>query len=759
MISYVLPAANRTIKQEFTSQTRGNKLDDQIIELLDVNAEFFRARKNFDYHPHYYVTLDKIAKMALNVSEMHHSMVRLTDALSGGGNRIVYIYAYLIEEDEKAIVKICLLRPLPERQGAPRDATRMCQKAVEYSVSILDKIVKVRASKLLTVPVDNPEHLLIKNVIIEREDSQAFTKELEIYPNKISFENELHELINTGFRLVSHPSDEETHALDGEEPQKYVLDIEPVPIPHILSDWIEYLKGTEQVLFITDNYHIVNHKENPSLITEEVRRHVLVHEETLKKVILPRIHRVMAQSSNTDYTNAYTSWKEYTSDRENADFTEEAKQILEVMKAVHLDELDESQIGLSIKSIYRLMGILESLFEHLNTSLDVEMSKLSQKICAQIEYNSNSRKLLSLLNLNEELGRVDQPSTTEDLNTLKNLFEELAKRFAYLVKSGDLLTPKDFQDIYFVNPSNLTDIIANLANLTLKNRIFLEQYEVAKKIKIDMLNDIKVHPELDSKISPAEITKANKTIQEVDKILSLEKEKKEAKKMTEYDLVKGFLFSVLSVGTILVLTVVSNPYFIVLLITYPFLIKFFFSKDKAKKKEIVREEETPDVQPDLTQQVQNYIKQNIITNNSEREGMDPTQIMTHNQLDELLDITEPTNIAKLKEAFPRLKDQTPTQIKKKLRLTLLRSMAMISFKDEEVPKGNYMRQKRVPFPRELYIAKNSLSNTNFRRKLSNSFRKEFEMLMPIEKDKQMYYRKLIEILENPKEYTKYLKIR
>ena len=759
MISYILPAANRIVKQEISAQARNNKLDNKIIEVLDKNAEFFKRKKNFDYHPYYYITLDQIAKIASNASEVYDSMVRLTDAsYYEDNNPIAYLYAHLIEENKKVVVKICLLRPPPEKQGAPRDATKMCQKAAESSIPVLDKIIKTRASKLLAVPMDNPEHLLIKNIIVQGETPEAATQKLEIYPNAISFESELYRLLNTGFRLVPNAFKfkNKVDTLDSGS-QQHVFNVKPVPILHVLSDWIKYLKESGQIFSLTHNYHIVNHKENPSLVIEEIHRHVLAHKEALKKVVLPRIHGAIVQASNTGYANAYILWKEYTSNRENTDSVEEAKLILQVMSAARLGELNEAQIGLSLKNIRRSVGILEALLEYLDTSLNTKMSELSQDICTQIEYNSKNRKLLSLISLNEELRKIDLVSAAKDLNTLKSLFDKIAERFAYLVKLGNLSDTEDFQDIYFVDASRLTGIIANLAKLTLKNKTFSEQYEAAKTIKKNLLNDIKAHPELDSKMSLPEITEARNIIKEMDRVLKFGEEKKTLLRPKEYDITKGFLLSALYLGTIFILATISNPYFIILLTVYPFLIRPFFSKGSRNPKEIVRKEETSNTQFDLTRQIQKYIKQKIKVYNSKTGGIGPPQIMTNDQLEELLDFTDAKNIVEIKKAFPHLKDKTPTQIKEIFKSTFLKSTASIVFRGNEVPRGNYLRQKGVPFPQEIYIEKSSLGNPAYRRDLANSFRKEFEMLIPVEKDKQMYYRKLIEILENPKEYTKYLK--
>ena len=761
MISYVLPSANRTVKQDIGVQVRGSKLDNKLIKLLEANAEFFRVKLNFNYQPAHYITLDQIVKMTPEISEIHDSLVRLTDVFSSDDGRIAYPYAYLIEENHKAIVKICLLRPPSEKQGYPRDAARMCQKAVEFSIPVLEKIIKARSSRLLKVPAKNPEHLLVKNITTKKKIPESpSTQRQEVYANTISFEAELHKLILTGFRLSPPVSQEDAYLEKDEAPQQRILNIKPIPIPHLLFDWIKYLRDHNLIISIIDNYYVVNNRENPSLLPQEIRKHILVHKETLKKVILPRIHRIVVDSSTVDYNDAYNTWKEYSGNLSNTDFVEEAGLILKVMNAVHLDDIDQTQIGLSLENISRSVEILTALLERLDVSSDVKMNKLVQNIRSQIEYNSENRKLLSMIDLCDEFSKMGRASVPNDVASLKNLFEKLSDKFAYLVKSGELTKPQDFQEIYFVEPSRLTGIIAHLAKLALKNKVFQEQYKVAKMIKKNLLNDIKMHPELDAKMTLSEISEAGKTIEEFDKILNFEKRRKIKSAPQEYDFAKGFLLSTLYVGGIFTLAILSNPYSIMLLITYPILAKFLFSKGSSEKDKITKEKVNSNVQPDLKQQIQKYIKNNLSFENSKTGGIGPPQIMTYDQLEDFLDFADTNNITKIEKAFPDLKKQSPAQIKDIFKSAFMEGRVIITFKETEIPQaGSYLRQKGVSFPKELYITQTSLANPVFRQGLSDFLRKEFEMLTPTEKDKQMYYRKLIEILENPREYTKYLKNR
>ena len=751
MIEYILPEANRTISQDIPSNIRASKLDNNILGLLDMNADYFSKNRNFDYHPHYYVTLDKIAQIATNASEIHNSITRLTNIIPEKNDRVAYLYAYLIEENKKAIVKICLLRPPIHKRGEPRDATRMCQKALEASTPILDRIIKARASKPLSVPVDNPENLMFKETVRQGGPSDIMIRKLELEPDAISLESELNRFLAGGFKLSPTNSNEDSRS-PTEVDQRPTLNVKPVPIQHIISDWMGYLEDSKQVVRIARDYHLVNDQENPSLTVQEIHRHLLVCKGVFSKTILPKVNKTLSMSSSENYTQAYNSWKEYTHETEKTDIVGETDLILRVMNTINFNGLDEKRIGFSQKSIRRLLEIMKGLYDFMSSSSTQKTEDIIQDIAKQIKYNSESRKLLTLVNFDEELNKNNYMPGSKDTAVLKDILDTLSKNFAYLAPSDDLRDPKDFQKIYFVDASRLTGIIANLAKHALKNKIFLEQYEIAKKIKKNLVNDVKIHPELDSEMSAAEIAEAQRIIEELGKILSLEKQKGSAKLFQDHDYTKGVLLSAFYIGTIFTLATVVNPYLIFLALTYPLLVKLFFSTGSDKKKKSKTSKKTLDTQSDFMRQVQKYFKENI-KDGHEIANMSSAKVMTFEQLNNFLNNTED-----LRQAFPALKDQNQSQIRGNLKNTLLKNMASIVFRTDEVPSGSFLGQKGVPFPKEIYIEKSSLSNATFRRKLAGFFRGEFAGSSPSDKKRQAYFRKLIETMENPREYTKYLKL-
>ena len=751
---------DRTIRLDAPSYANMPKVECRIFELLDQKTAYFQQYNMENVHPYNFLLLESLSEHEDDPNNIYHALVRLSDVEENGRNRMIYLYPFMFIENDRVIVKISIIRPaLNEGEAHIRDAERMSMRALELSLPVLDRIVQYRKTKPLQIPSEEPESLIVKNKAST--ENQGAPAVMGLHPDALAFETELKGLLNTGFSLKQSTSKKKGTGAPvpaGDSDDK-AMHIKPVPIPHAIDDWIHYLKKSGYLFEVTDDYHIV--KMTGKDLSDEICKYILIYKEALKNVVLPRMHNEIRKTKTHDYNEAYKNWNAFIKKEEESqdNLVEEAKLLISVFEAASLNPIHQEAIGFSLKKIQRCIYLLERFIKLESEESNSDTNQLIASLRNQISFNSQQKKLLTTINLNHEITKIGISPSDEGIDYLKDIFEQVSESFAFYTESGVFDEIRHYEKIHLVDSGYLLGVIANLAQLASRNRNYVPDYEIAKKIQKKIDNDIRIHPELNAKLSEEEVKEAKRIIAELDaQILklrdkSLKTDKKE-KKASRYDWSKGLSFSAIYFAVTLAFSLIISYEFMAILLVYPFFFMFFFKntekEDGSSKKSATKHKAAQPTANAVLNYFENYFY-------ADKRGPCISRISDSNQLDSLLAIDRPKTINQLKQTIPELKGLADASIKKTFHKVFNKNIAKITFRDSDLPKSrDYMNQSGVPFPRNIYIKKNDLSSPLFRQGLAEEIRKVFKNLMPSETDKQEYYRSLINILEVPREYHKYL---
>ena len=741
------------VKTEPSLEVRKHAMALDVLELLEKNASSLYQHRNASHNSHDFVLIDTIMLLTEEPDKILEIIKLITDHRNGGEEKIAYMYPFLIQEGNKSIVKIAFIRPPTAGRGMPRDASQFCEIAMRDSIPILNRLVSARKKKVLKIPIENPGSLIIKKKNTTQDD--AITGNL--YPQLISFEQELRNFLDSGFRYLDKNiiKKKESNAILDATLKKAYLEIKGLPMPHALADWLDYLVHSHQITRIENNYYIVY--ENTDNGFEEIRKHICVHKEALEKHVLPKLAPFVKNTEQSQYAQKKQKLVECQKEKNNSTIREESDIVLQLLKVVPLEELSEKQAGFSIKNIKKCCDILAALLQLLKQAERNSTKRTIRSIINQVFHDSLERKNITPINLHEKLVNAGCTNDEDDYSFLKQSFDELLNSdITYYTHSGNVDNLADLKDLYLAASSHLSVIIANLGESALKNKTFLEPYRIAKTMEKNLLQDIYEHPELNSGLTKQQINTAKELIKEIDRKLNETNVPDKKRIFLFYDL-KSALFSIFFFVVAIISAFFIHNGFFLLLLLYPLFAKYIFINPNTKKKsnnsrKIDSVEESAN--PKMKKKLLEYLRKNIQV---DTEDSIISQVIDSNTINQVLRFEGSAKQDLFLKKYPDIDVNVLKNSNKMFKNIFNKEMVTIVFKPEGIPKENtYLKKSGTPFPSELYIKKTDLASSAFRHSLSEFYRKAFAKLIPSETDKQTYYRKIIEILENPREYNKYI---
>ena len=758
MNEYSLRKIDRRVEAEPLLHLRRHAMVFDLLEMLEQNSNFLYQHRNSNHNSYYFLLIDKVLLLTEEPKKIYEIISLIIDRTRNGENKLAYMYPFLIQEGNRSIVKIALIRPPQEDKGVPRNATKFCEIAMKDSIPVLNRIIRARIKKLLEVPVDDPSSLVVKKRISKNNDSDA----TDIYPMSISFVAELSKFIESGFQyldknVAKKKNQNEQNVVYDSNPEKIFIKIKPIPMPYAVEDWLDYLVTSEQILKISNNYYIVYEKTAQGL--EEVKRHIFVHKEALQRHILPKLAPFVRPPQRIKYNEKKQALIEYRKNKDHTHDKEEVKIIFQLMSMIPVENLPQEQVGFSIKNIQKSCDILSALVKILDRAEGDSIERIIKSIVDRVFNDSIKHKNITPVNLCKELISAGCGIDEDDYPYLKKCFDKLlSSGIAYYAHSDDIESIETFKDLYLVAPTHLSVIIANLGESALKDKNVLKSYQIAKAIEQKLIQDIYEHPELNSKLTKQQIETAKILIQEIDKKLENDGQEKNKSTYVSHSM-KNPLSAIFFFIIVIILTAFAHPTFLLTLLLYPLFTKYILSDDHSSKKV-----KKPDKEESKDNQVNSKLKENILTFLKDSIHLDEglsviSKVIDSNTIDQVLGFDGSKKHKTFLEKYSSLDSNILKNSNKLFKNVFEKEMISIVFRAQDIPEEkSYLQKSGVPFPHTLYIKRVDLASSTFRSSLSNFYRKIFAKLMPSEEDKQTYYRKIIELLENPREYNKYINL-
>jgi hypothetical protein len=453
-------------------------------ELRDWNKKVEKQTALNTLHPSIMYTIDKlpeglnkygnISPQMKNEESVFQSLKYLSAHEKNGQGRYIYLYPFLIKNENKVYAKIAMISCPKEAKVETNSYRDSC---FGFSREIIDQILINRARHPKSIEEPNPGDQLFS---INRSEENWF------YPNMGSLEYEIVLLLKKGFA-----------------PYPYI------PLSDFIHDFIDHAYNNGRIVRILDDYHIILDEPEKDASGEfskipEAMSQLMIHVDGLIKffdrILIPQAkgygyNRFL--SDYEDFRKKYPKNPESPYDISNAFVGE----LINLSRNFPLTK-HSTEVGIKIESaVYTSTKVLEGLLSELvNIATRKDRNKYSnikEFVIKQIDETTRTKSRLIKIDYKEEFMK----NGIKDQDLLNELSDKLKSDIEKLYATEEVTNSQGSTIKYVVDQGYMASVIHNLTSLP--EETVKVELDIARKIRdrLKQSND----ETLNAKIKPEQV--------------------------------------------------------------------------------------------------------------------------------------------------------------------------------------------------------------------------------------------------------------
>ncbi|HNC00889.1 MAG TPA: hypothetical protein PLS71_21775, partial [Leptospiraceae bacterium] len=387
-------------------------------------------------------------------ASINGALKQMLDSYTNGKEKYGYLYPILITEGNKIIPKIILIAPQKEKQTPIQPYRESC---FQFSKKIIDQMLVTRAKNTRRSD-DTTDTSLLR---LSKSGSEW------LFPKFLSVESELVSLLKKGF-----------------QPYAYI------PLNDFIEDFTNYGLKSDKLVQILPDYHMIQEKveftDNGEFAkVPEVIYHYKSQVESLEKFVI----KYLGSSAEKLKFNLYQTSIQQFREKYNTSYPDDPTTIKERMDALFdlislfpgtgaqdenikkiLETCDES-IQICKKLYARMDDLVRYKEKHLST---VFLNSVQKKI----DDHTKEKMTLYILDLKTTLNK----SNIQDKQLLYELEKELKQIIQTKYGYFESMSNEGREFFYVTHPGYMTCTIHNLTRLTIENKSYQKQLDIAKII-------------------------------------------------------------------------------------------------------------------------------------------------------------------------------------------------------------------------------------------------------------------------------------
>ncbi|MCB1158519.1 MAG: hypothetical protein KDK45_13530, partial [Leptospiraceae bacterium] len=558
-----------------------------IMDELRERHKGVKSRGGNNIHPGELLTLDKLQESLQKYSNLSTqskstesidlALKQICDWEGDGMNRIVYLYPFLVNNNNKVAAKIALIAP---QTSIEVDVSHFREICFNYSKGMIDIILGNRSKKVKEIEEEEPGKILMY---------KTKSGEPWLYPHLCSMESEITMLLKRAFKPYSY-----------------------ISVRDFVDDFIAYGREKNQLKRVLDNYHMIidklemnpdgTYKRQPETVV-----HYRAQADGLEKFCLHYFPKFLENSDPTNYRSKLTHYRKDILENAEEGRKQSRGKVKELINLVNefpfsrisseLSKKVEYTCSQSVKILDVMIKDMDSLIER---KFDAIQSSLYEGIVNYV--SEHTRKELTLLSLDvkQEIFRAgikDEGDINAAVDGLKTHLKAELGTYEMSNEQGRLM-------MYCVDQGYMASVLHKLSSLSNTDPEMAEQLNIAKKIFEDL--KLRNDPRINGKIREDHV---NRLVEDINRFErdALERQKRENFRR-KYNLPAGLSATIFClIGSFFLASVESNVFFIVTGIPLSFIIGFISARFFRVRKNIIDIEK---------------LKKNLISSNSSSEQMD-----------------------------------------------------------------------------------------------------------------------------------------
>ena len=535
-----------------------------------IEARGAKAKK--DIHPGELLTLDKLGEalqkynnlsiQAKSTEAINIALKQLADYEGGGKERLIYLYPFLINHNNKVVARIALISPQTGHEVDVRNYRTAC---FQHSKKVIDLILANRARKIKEVKESNPGHFLF----YKNESGESW-----LYPHLCSIESEITMLLKRAFK-----------------PNTYIS------VRDFVEDFVEYGKSKGRLKQVLNNYHLIideldlqedgSYKKQPETVI-----HYRAQADGLEKFTLQQLKKLANSSGDTDFIRKLNDYKREQMDASAPDrqqSREKVKALLALVQKFSFQRMKSASMQKAEKTCKQSIAILENLIKEMDSLIgrkfDSIQKNLMENLSTFITEHTKRDLTLIAIDIRQEVFRSGVKDDKDIQECIQSVSEHLHKELGV----HEVTNEEGRKVLYCVDQGYMVSVLHKLTSLANEDSEFEEQLEYAKLIeeRLKARKDSK----LNSMIKDDHLYRLNQDISKLEKD-SLERKKRE-EFQAKYNVTAGLMIGLSTLFFAFILSLSNANFFILFLgfimsVIFGYLGARFFRKkdgnDFRKKK-------------------------------------------------------------------------------------------------------------------------------------------------------------------------------
>lgn len=540
-----------------------------IMDELRERHKQIEKRGASNVHPSELLLLDKIEEslnrfsnlsiQAKSTQGIDQALKQLTDSEGNQQNRSIYIYPFLLKNNNKVNAKVALIAP----QNAPEVNIRPYRDACfNLSKPVIDLILQNRSKRIKEIDDTNPGNFLIQ---LNKNGHNW------LYPLNCSIEAEVGILIKKAFKPYN-----------------------PIPIRDFITDFIEYAKEKKSVTMIASDYHMIRDELqlNPDGTYQnqpEIIIHYRAQADGLEKFILEYFPKIIAEALQLEGAKEkLTNFKKTVVDTappERKQNREKIRQMIAFIREFPFNRVNtelcrrvEETCNNSTRILEALLAQMDQLIERKNqTLIDITVKNLINNV-----YTITKREqTLIPLNIRAELEKTDIKDNEQMVKMEYSIKDQLKSQLG-CYEGLNIFGEETF---YAVDQGYMASVLHKLTTISSTDPEYEKQIEYAKIINQNMINT--KNPRLNVNIKDEHLDNLYVDMKKIELIDGDKKKSEDFHK--KYNTIAGLLgglvtlllfFSISFMYTDLILILIGFP--VALVVAYLAAL-FFRQKEKEPK--------------------------------------------------------------------------------------------------------------------------------------------------------------------------------
>lgn len=413
------------------------------------------------------------------------ALKQMLDLYTNGKEKYGYLYPILINENNKIIPKVILIAPQKDKQTAIQPYRESC---FNFSKKIIDQMLVTRAKNTRRSD-DTTDTSLLR---LSKSGSEW------LFPKFLSVESELVSLLKKGF-----------------QPYAYI------PLTDFIEDFTSYGLKSDKLVQILPDYHMIQEKVEFTDNGEyskvpEVIYHYKSQVESLEKFVLKYLGGAAEKLKFHIYQNSLNKFKEKYNSSYPDDpvaISERMNELFDVISLFPGAGAQDENIKKILETCDESIQICKKLYAKMDDLVRYKEKYLSSVfldgIQKKIDDHTKEKMTLFVLDMKATLNK----SNIQDKQLLYELEKELKQIIQTKYGYFESMSNEGKEFFYVTHPGYITCTIHNLTRLTIENKSYQKQLDIAKII-LSKLEEAK-RTDIDSLVTEEDKKRLLQKIEEI----------------------------------------------------------------------------------------------------------------------------------------------------------------------------------------------------------------------------------------------------